>query len=104
MVSTEVKDTTHDSSVVKRSGTYSSEKDETNNDYGFDVLFDRPVCLEANEQYTLMSLIKGTLSWYGEEGQTSVGSGGVRFTFSPSNDSGNSTLVTRGQFPAFIFS
>ena len=50
-VFTEVIITTDDFSVVKRSGTYDSEKDETNNYYGFDVLFDRPVCLEANKQY-----------------------------------------------------
>ena len=103
-VSTEVKDTTQDSLLAKRSGAYTSEKDETNNFYAFDVLFDRPVCLEANKQYTLVSLIKGPVSWYGNDGQTSVESGGVRFTFSPSNDSGNGTSVTHGQFPAFIFS
>ena len=103
-VFTEVIDTTDDSSVVKRSGTYDSEKDETNNYYGLDVLFDRPVCLEANKQYKLVSLIKGPLSWYGLEGQTTVESSGVRFTFSPSNDCGNGTSVKGGQFPAFIFS
>ena len=104
-VSTEVKDTTQDSSVVKQSGIYTSKKDETNNYYGFDVLFDRPVCLQANKQYTLVSLIRnGGASWYGKEGQTSVESEGVRFTFSPSNDSGNGTSVMEGQFPASIFS
>ena len=102
-VFTEVTDTTHNSSVVKRSGTYTSEKDETNNYYGFEVLFDLPVCLEANKKYKLVSLIKGPKSWYGEEGQTSVESRGVRFTFSPSKDKGNRTSVTIGQFPAFIF-
>ena len=71
-VSTEVKDTTQDISVVKRSGTYASEKDETNNYYGFEVLFNLPVCFEANKKYTLVSLIKGPVSWYGEKGQTSV--------------------------------
>ena len=103
-VSTEVKDTTQDFSVVKRSGTYASEKDETNNYYGFEVLFYLPVCLEANKKYTLVSLIKGPVSWYGEKGQTSVQSKGVRFTFSPSNDKGNGTSVMTGQFSAFIFS
>ena len=103
-ISTEVKDTTRYPSVVtERSGTYASEKDGTDGYYGFDVLFNRPVCLEANKQYTLVSLIKGPVSWYVEEGQTSVESGGVRFTFSNSEESGNGTSVTRGQFPAFIF-
>ena len=102
-VSTEVKHTTQDSSVVKRSVTYTSKKDENNNYYGFDVLFNRPVCLEAYKQYKLVSLIKGPVSWFGKEGQTTFESRGVRFTFSPSNDSGNATSVTLGQFPAFIF-
>ena len=102
-ISTEVKDTTQYSLVAKRSGTYVSEKDETDSYYGFDVLFDRPVCLEANKQYTLLSLIKGPVSWYGHDGQTSVESGGVRFTISDSEVSFNGTTSTRGQFPAFIF-
>lgn len=49
-VSTEVKTTATNFTVVKRSGTFTSEKDENNCYYGFDVLFDKPVCLEANEQ------------------------------------------------------
>ena len=105
-VSTEVKDTTKECYVIKRSGTYSSEKDETNNYYAFDVFFDRPVCLEANKQYTLVSLIKGPKSWSGKDGRASVESGRVRFTFSRSNDRGNpnGTMVVTGQFPALIFS
>ena len=67
--------------VAKQSGIYTSKKGETNNYYSFDVLFDRPVCLEANKQYTLVSLIRnGGASWYGKEGQTSVESRGVRCT------------------------
>ena len=68
-----------------------------------DVLFDRPVSLEANKQYTLMSVIEGPLSWYGAEGQMSVESGGVQFSFSDSDDDSNSTSVTNGQFPVIIF-
>ena len=67
------------------------------------MLFDLLVFLEANKKYTLVSLIKGPVSWSGEGGQTSVESRGVQFTFSPSNDRGNGTSVTTGQFPAFIF-
>ena len=103
-VCTEVKDTTQDFLLAKQLGTYASEKDETNNFYAFDLLFDRPVCLEANKQYKFVSLIKGPESWYGEEGQISVESaGGVRFTFRNSNHEGNATSVVRGQFPAYIF-
>ena len=102
-VSTEVKDITHNSCLGKESGTYTSVKDDRNNYYGFDVLFDRPVSLEANKQYTLMSVIEGPLSWYGAEGQMSAESGGVQFSFSDSDDDSNSTSVTNGQFPVIIF-
>ena len=101
-VSTEVKDATSYFSVVKRLGTYIWEWDETKTFYSFDVLFDRPVRLEANRQYKLESLIKGPMSWYGQEGRSSVECGGVRFTFTCGN-SGNATSDRRGQFPAFIF-
>ncbi|XP_022801488.1 BTB/POZ domain-containing protein 6-like [Stylophora pistillata] len=102
-VSTRVNDPTSNVSVVKRSGTYTSEWDNAKNFYGFDVLFDHPVRLEANKQYELVSLIKGPVSWYGEGGQTSIKSGGVRFTFTRGKF-GNGTTHQRGQFPALIFS
>ena len=63
-VSTEVKDTSTNLTVVKRSGTFTSEKDANNIYYGFFVLFNNPVCLEANKQYKLESLINGPVSWY----------------------------------------
>ena len=102
-VSTEVTDATFNFPLVKRSGTYTSEWDETKQFFGFDVLFDRPVRLKAKKQYKLVSLIKGPLSWYGQEGLSSVECGGVRFTFTRGN-SGNGTNGVGGQFPAFIFS
>lgn len=102
-VSTEVKITATNFTVVKRSGTFTSEKDENNCYYGFDVLFDKPVCLEANEQYKLESLIKGPASWYGSCGRACVRAEGVKFTFSSIDNEGNSTSVKSGQFPAFIF-
>ncbi len=104
-VVTEVKYSKDDSSVAKKSGSYASEKDtKTNEYYAFDVLFDRPVCLEENKEYKLVSLIKGPLSWYGNDGQAFVECEGVRFTFSSSRASSNLTSVTSGQFPAFILS
>ena len=104
-VVTEVKDNADDSSIVKQSGSYVSEKDKSENNqyYGFDVQFDSPVCLEKNTKYKLMSLIKGPNSWYGEDGPTSDECEGVRFTFTSSDASYNGTCETRGQFPAFIF-
>ena len=93
-VSTEVKGTT-----VKQSGVYTSVNDESNSYYYFDVQFDRPVCLEENKEYELVSLIKGPRSWYGEGGKQTVESQGVKFTFRKSDGINNGTFVTRGQFP-----
>ena len=103
-VSTEVKVTAHNSCLRKESGTYSSIKEETNNYYGFDVMFDPPIRLEAHESYRLVSLIKGPSSWYGGEGVTSLKLRGVQVNFMKSMESANHTSKTRGQFPAFIFS
>ena len=98
-VSTEVKDSTDGSILVKQSGSFLSAKADTDCYYSFDVQFDRPVCLVENKEYELVSLIKGPVSWYGEEGQQTVESQGVQFTFRNSDGSSNGTCVTRGQFP-----
>ena len=45
--------------LVSRAGNYASEKSDTRAYYGFDVLFDRPVILEANKEYKVKSFIKG---------------------------------------------
>jgi len=47
-----------------------------------------------------VSLIKGPVSWYGEEGETYVESQGIRFTFR--GGGGNGTSSIRGQFPALL--
>ena len=103
MVSTEIKDTTNDSSMLKQSGSYASVKDETYDYYGFDVLFDRPVCLKENREYKLISFMNGPMSWYGEDGQPSVSCHGVRITFCSSRSSNSATSEAKGQFPAFLF-
>ena len=68
-------------SLVSRAGNYTSEKSDTHAYYGFEVLFDHPVILEANKEYEVKSLITGPPSWYGGDGQTSVECRGVQFTF-----------------------
>ena len=100
-VVTEVKESADNSSIVKQSGSYASEGKYQY--YGFDVQFDRPVCLQENKKYKLVSLIKGPNSWFGEDGRASVECERVRFTFTTSDASSNNTSETRGQFPAFIF-
>ena len=102
-VSTVVKDTT-DGSLVKQSGSYTSEKDETYSYFGYVVLFDHPVGLVENKEYELVSLIKGPPSCFGEEGQTAVETNGVQFVFRSLPAASNGTSDTKGQFPAFVFS
>ena len=103
-VSTEVKDTTDGSSLVKQSGSYASEKDKTCSYYGFSVMFDRAVCLVEKKEYKLESLIKGPVSWYGTKGQKSVECQGVVFTFSAVPNSFSGTSATLGQFPVLFWS
>ena len=105
-VSTEVKDSTNDSILVKQSGSYISEKANTDSYYVFDVVFDRPVSLAENKKYALVSLIKGPPSWFGEAGQKTVDSQGVQLTFrSPDSTTlSNGTTYEDGQFPAFFIS
>ena len=91
-------------SLVQQSGEYhSANEDGTFEYYGFDVMFDRPIVLEANKEYELESLINGPLSWYGEQGQTSVESQGVLFTFKNPLESSLRTNAFCGQFPSFLF-
>lgn len=103
-VSTEVKDKATDFTLTRRSGTFASEKDENNCYYGFDVLFDNPVCLEANKQYKVESFIKGPLSWSGNGERITFETERVKVTFSgPTTSEGNGTSISGGQFPALIF-
>ena len=104
MVSTELKDKTDGSSLVKQSGSYASVKDETCGYYGFDVLFNHPVSLVEKREYELVSLIKGPSSCYGEGGQTYVDCEGIKFVFRSLPANSNGTNDSRGQFPAFVFS
>ena len=101
-VSTGVQDTTDGVTLVKQSGVYNSVNDESDLYYGFDVQFDRSVCLKENNEYKLVSLIKGPESWYGGDGQKTVESEGVQFTFCTSTGGTNGTSDTGGQFPALL--
>ena len=102
-VSTKVKETATNLTVVERSGTFTSEKDVNNNYYSFFVSFGNLVFLDANKKYELESLINGPVSWHGNGGRTSIEAEGVQVTFSCAGDGGNGTTVGKGQFPAFLF-
>ena len=103
-VTTDVIDPFDNTSLVSRTGSYTSEKSDTHAYYGFDVLFDRPVILKADKEYKVKSLIKGPKSWYSESGKASVECQGVQITFRSSGDSSNGTNENRGQLPGILFS
>ena len=104
-VSIEIKEATSiiNLSLVKKSGTYSSEKDVNHIYYGFDVLFDTPVILKSGKRYEISSMIRGPPSWSGVQGQTLVNFEGLNFTFRSLERPGNGTSETYGQFPVFLF-
>ena len=103
-VSLEVKDALSGLPFIKQTGTHSSEKDETNSYYGFDVMFNHPVHLEQHRPYEVVSLIEGPSSWRVGTGKNPVDVQGVQFSFSDSGASTNGTCVDYGQFSAFLFS
>lgn len=111
-VTLEVKDTTKNTTVVSKSGTYTSKRllyeSETERSveyYGYEVLFDSAASLKMNTRYQIEALICGPLSGNGTVGIEMVTVSGVRFRFANvvSSDS-NGTQVTAGQFPQFLFS
>ena len=102
-VSMEIKDTTSNLCLVKKSGTYSCEKDLDHLYYGFDVLIDPTVILESGKRYEIGSMISGPQSWCGERGQRIVNFEGINFAFSKSDSLSSGTDKNRGQFPAFLF-
>ena len=55
-------------------------------------------------QFAIVSLIKGTLSWCVTRGKESDEVQGIQFSLSHSPASLNCTGVSDGQFPGFIFS
>ena len=104
-VSLELKDVVNGGfPLVKLTGTYSSEKDETNGFYGFDVMFDHPVCLEQGKTYETLYLLSKAHHRGVTNGKESDEVQGIQFSFISSASSKNGTNVKTGQFPAFIFS
>ena len=65
-IDTDIVDHKGNTLLVSRAGNYASEKSDTRAYYGFDVLFDRPVILEANKEYKVKSLIKGPAAKMGK--------------------------------------
>ena len=111
-VTLEVKDTTKNTTVVSKSGTYTSKrlpyKSETERSVeydGYEVLFDSAASLKMNTRYQIEALICGPPSGEGCLGIICVTESGVTFRFATvvRSDS-NGTQVAMGQFPQFLFS
>ena len=103
-VDIEVKDTTNNFSLGRKTGSFSSEKDKKHGYFGFNVFFSPPLQLHGGRRYEVRSHIKGSSSWYGEQGKTSLECGRVLFNFYKSTrTTSNGTSETMGQFSAFIF-
>ena len=102
-VSTEVKDNTNGFSLVTKTGSYASEKDNKHGYFGFTVCFDPPLQLHKGNRYEVRSLIQGPLSWYGAQGKPSLECSQVQFNFYQFTGDSNGTNQLRGQFSAFLF-
>ena len=111
-VTLEVKDTIKNTTIVSKSGKYTSKrlsyKSETERSveyYGYEVLFDSTASLKMNTRYQIEALISGPQSGAGSVGSETVTESGVTFRFATvvRSDS-NGTQVNMGQFPQFLFS
>jgi len=119
-----VENTVSGSSLMKHSGKYVSKRDvastfngstmlersargkkkESGNNvcYGYDVMFDHPICLTTGKAYKIVCQIEGPPSWRGTDDVASVHSHGVTFTFR--RDERDLFSSCSWQFPALIFS
>ena len=101
-----VKDTRNSSTLVSKTGTFSSKRSQYKSDnyYGFEILFDSAVNVKKNTRYVIEGLISGEKSLKGGRGLSAVHSSGVKFHFFTSCIHGNLTDQSKGQFPEFLFS
>ncbi|XP_068710211.1 BTB/POZ domain-containing protein 6-B-like [Montipora foliosa] len=103
-VSIEIRDGSETSLLVKHTGTYMSQEDHcVRAYYWFDVMFKSPVILHKDKMYEIVSHISGPRSWYGNLGKSYVQCLQVKFQFVQISASVNTTDVTEGQFPSFLF-
>ena len=104
-VTLEVKNASNHTTIVSKSGTYSSEllTYERNFEYyGFQVSFDSGAHMKKNTTYHIEALISGPPSGYGTVGPQTITKSAVTFRFY--NLEGSSTSIYSGQFSEFIFS
>ena len=105
-VTLEVKNASNNTTIVSKSGTYSSKllphKNSGCNYFGFEVSFDCGAYMKMNTTYHIEALISGPPSGYGTEGLKTINRSGVTFRFH--NLKGSFSTISFGQFSEFIFS
>lgn len=70
----------------------------------FQVFFNQPVQVEADQFYTASVVLDGAeLSYFGQEGMSEFQAGSVTFQFQCSSESTNGTGVQGGQIPELLF-
>ena len=67
------------------------------------VMFNQPVRILPFKVHTMIVIIKSPQSKFGKYNTATYTCDDVVFTFNSSNESGNGTSSTRGQFPEFLF-
>ena len=71
--------------------------------YGYNIMFDNGIQLEANTPCTIEVLINGPNSVSGKGGQTTALCENVTFTYVTTQKSANGTSAREGQFPVLFF-
>lgn len=68
-----------------------------------EVLFDTPVTVEAEKEYSVHTKLSGSGTYYGSGGKVIVSSNNLTVSFFHSNESTNGTTVASGQIHSLIF-
>ena len=82
--------------------SFTTDEEESNGYYGFDVVFDDLIPLQRDVKYKICAKISGSDSWRGSSGLSLVDCNGIQFRFS-SIQSANGTSRSNGQFPEILF-
>ena len=69
----------------------------------YEVILVPPIRILPLRVFTIMIIMKGSLTYKGVDGQTLKRVDGVTFEFRESNRSSNGTGVTIGQMPSLLF-
>ena len=71
--------------------------------FGYDVIMEDGIVLEANKVYVIQALINGPSSQRGMEGRAAILADNVRFKFTFTKRSTNGMNINEGQFPVIFF-